>query len=630
MRWILRGPPMAKVPDMISRPSPTEWLLALACGGWVAAFDAANGWAFIALGVLITPVMLLLRRRPVVAASATLAALALHWALAGSAESPGILAPALASAFALGRYAAVRWAYAWVGANAALMLALEDGASAVFSAFLLAGPALFGVLVRRRAESARTAEQLHAEAAARDPAAVAAEVVAAERAHLARETVALVRSAVASMHEAATKARDGLGRDDLARIQDLGRSAVTDLRRLLGLLRHEDPPSDASQLPAAHRSAWWLDVATVLGLGLLAALEVATADPPTGPVSVGLAVLATAAVGVRRHDPTTACLAAVVVTAAAIGLREPTTGGFWSAILALLLAWSVGTAGSARAWPALALLATARVALVHLYAPGNEPMEVAFYVVGFVAGYLWAERERAERAALAEVDRLSADTSAVVVAAVREERLRVARELHDVTSHAVGVMVVQAGAAAALVESDPRAASNAVGEVDRAGTQALTELEVLAGILAQPGAPELAVGGDVRDALLALIGRMRAGGLRITHDLADLHGADPAVTSTGYRVVQEALTNALRHAPASAVTVTTGHDDGLLAISVANDAPAIGVVSAPPESGFGLVGLAERVRSLGGSFSAAPSGGGGFVVQARLPLVRADRSAAAR
>jgi signal transduction histidine kinase len=299
-------------------------------------------------------------------------------------------------------------------------------------------------------------------------------------------------------------------------------------------------------------------------------------------------------------------------------------GGFWSAMLALLLAWTVGRSGSGRAWGTLAVFAVVRVIHTHLYAPGNEPVEIAFFAMGALAGYLWAERERVERSALAEVNSIDANTSAVVEAAVREERRRVARELHDVTSHAVGVMVVQAGAALTLAGSDPLAADQAVAEIDRAGAQALAELTTLSRILARDPATESGVEPADSDELMALIERMAAGGLRITHALAEVRNDEVGIARTTYRVIQEALTNALRHARYSAVHVSTARDEAGLDITVTNDRPP--ATGGPPaqESGFGLIGLTERVRSLGGTMSAGPSPTGGFAVRVHLPLTRPE------
>ncbi|WP_459800725.1 sensor histidine kinase [Herbidospora sp. RD11066] len=572
-----------------------QWLFPLACGVWVVAFDPRHGW----LLALLTPLpVALLPARPVAAASGLLGLVAVYVGLGGALDGPALVAPVLAGAFGLGRYSTRLAGAGWTAVAAGLVAWRQDAPSAVFSAIVLGGTVVFGVLVRRRTESARNAERALAETTARDPARVAAEVAAGERARLARETVALVREAVAAMHAHAS--RPGAGHAALTEVQRRGHSAVTDLRRLLGLLRREETAPESPPRSATPAGPWWPDVAASL---VLAGLALAEHGGPLALVMVG-------AVVVRRVDPALACLAAVAATVAAIGWRMPMEGGFWLVGVDLMLAWAVGGSTSRRAWAALALLALARFAQVRLAAPGNEPLELALLALGAAAAYLWAERDREERAARAGTDRINAETRAMVAAAVREERLRVARDLHDVTSHAVGVMVVQAGAALALAGRDPAASARAVAEVGKAGAHALAELDLLARLLdtGDPG-PE----GD----LSALIARMTASGLRIDHRLDLPPIGSPEVDRAVYRTVQEALTNVVRHAPGSDVTLTATTGAGMVEIRVGNTLPPGG--SAHTESGFGLVGLAERVRALGGTLSAGPSGGT-FTLLVRLPL----------
>jgi signal transduction histidine kinase len=196
-----------------------------------------------------------------------------------------------------------------------------------------------------------------------------------------------------------------------------------------------------------------------------------------------------------------------------------------------------------------------------------------------------------------------------------------ARELHDVVSHAIGVMVLQAGAADALRESDPVAAREAVRTIETTGARATSELEVLLGLVdgGAVGAASSPLPQD--EGLSSLVDRMRASGLSIELDGGELPG-DDTVRRTAYRVVQEALTNAARHAPGATVTVRTRTGDGWLSVEVENG-PGL-TAGSPPElvadGGYGLVGLAERVRALGGELAAGPTPGDGFVVAGRLPV----------
>jgi signal transduction histidine kinase len=205
--------------------------------------------------------------------------------------------------------------------------------------------------------------------------------------------------------------------------------------------------------------------------------------------------------------------------------------------------------------------------------------------------------------------------------AVRAERLRIARDLHDVTSHAVGVMVLQASAAQALLASDPDAVRGALRTVETAGEQALTELEVLfdlldAGAIGSPGLTRASP-----ESLSDLVDRMRSVGLQITLDASPVH---PGLSETVYRIVQESLTNVARHAHPSRVRVRVGVVGGAVEVAVTNDGPPE-ATDASDSGGFGLAGLAERVRAVGGGFTAAPLPSGGFGVFARLPIPQPSR-----
>jgi signal transduction histidine kinase len=211
---------------------------------------------------------------------------------------------------------------------------------------------------------------------------------------------------------------------------------------------------------------------------------------------------------------------------------------------------------------------------------------------------------------------------------VRAERLRLARELHDVASHAIGVMVLQAGAAEVQCAADPAAAAAALDLVRTAGVQAQAELAVLFGLLdagavGNPGLATTSRAPDLVERVGTLVGRMQAGGLAVTlENDGDLTG-DLVPAGTAYRVVQEALTNAVRHAPGSRVVVRLAREDDALRVEVTDDGPP----SEAGEGGFGLVGLAERVRGEGGQVAAGPRPDGGFTVSALLPFRRQQTGA---
>jgi len=225
------------------------------------------------------------------------------------------------------------------------------------------------------------------------------------------------------------------------------------------------------------------------------------------------------------------------------------------------------------------------------------------------AQLLAALRERAERAE-AEQELLARD-------AVLTERTRIAREMHDAVGHRVSLMVLQAGAIE-MAAADPQRVGQLAGQVQDAGRQALEELRQMVGVLRAgegddaPLAPQPGL-----DSLPRLVDESRQAGMAVElTGLPDSTHLDPAVSRAAYRIVQEGLTNAGKHAPGAEVCVTVAQRPGELVVRIVN---GIGGNSEAVSGGFGLVGLAERVRTLGGRLTAEPRLDGGFVVEAVLP-----------
>ncbi len=217
----------------------------------------------------------------------------------------------------------------------------------------------------------------------------------------------------------------------------------------------------------------------------------------------------------------------------------------------------------------------------------------------------------AERARLDRI--LAAEQSAV------DERKRIARELHDMLAHSLSVMVVQASLAEDLIASDPGAATSAVREVQQSGRNALAETSRLLRLVRDEG-DELGLrpGRAISD-LPALAEDYSRAGLDV--DLRLDPGATPLPAGVGlsaYRIVQEALTNALKHAPGSRVEVRLSRDDDELTIEVRNG-PRSGALTPPGSGGHGLAGMRERVSLFGGTLHAAPTNDGGFALAVSLP-----------
>jgi signal transduction histidine kinase len=246
----------------------------------------------------------------------------------------------------------------------------------------------------------------------------------------------------------------------------------------------------------------------------------------------------------------------------------------------------------------------------------------------------------------ARLDRAAAEARAATERALAAERSRIAAELHDVVTHNVSVMIVQAGAARKIMASSPTDAEDALLAVEATGREAMTELRNLLGLLSpaadggdspaagsgvpRPGAapPPAALRPQPRlGELDALIGRVSAAGLAVTLAVTgEPRPLPPGEDLAAYRVVQEGLTNVLRHAGAATATVTVGWGENL-AITVADDgrgAVTSGAVSAAAGSGAapgrGLLGLTERLALYGGELTAGPRPEGGWQVHAVLPL----------
>jgi signal transduction histidine kinase len=207
--------------------------------------------------------------------------------------------------------------------------------------------------------------------------------------------------------------------------------------------------------------------------------------------------------------------------------------------------------------------------------------------------------------------------------AVLEERTRIARELHDVVAHHMSLIAVQAETAPYRLSELPESAIAEFGSLSGVAREALAEMRRLLGVLRYDQPAGLAPQPQLSD-LPALVDAARRAGVAVELAVPPAMSDVPSsVALCAYRIVQESLSNASQHAPGAAVSVSVGHDSGVVRLRVANGpgGPA-GAPRDEPGSGHGLTGMRERVALLGGSLSAGPSAGGGFVVSAVLPLGR--------
>src|SRR3989440_1463914 len=234
-----------------------------------------------------------------------------------------------------------------------------------------------------------------------------------------------------------------------------------------------------------------------------------------------------------------------------------------------------------------------------------------------IAGWLLGDNLRTRRAYLRELEaraeRLEREQEESARRATAEEQARIARELHDVLAHNVSVMVVQAAAANDVFETQPQRARQALRDIERTGRSALTELRRLLGRVRQTDfAPQPGLSG-----LEALVDGVRAAGLPVTLRVeGELDDLPAGLDLSAYRIVQEALTNAIKHAGASAAEVRVRRTADGVELEVVDD----GAGPSGNGRGQGLIGMRERASLLGGEVEAGPKPDGGFRVRATLPL----------
>jgi signal transduction histidine kinase len=368
-----------------------------------------------------------------------------------------------------------------------------------------------------------------------------------------------------------------------------------------------------------------LDVALAAAVAVLSVVETALAAGVTGPrwLTALVAVAMSALIVWRRDHPlrVAAALVALAVIGAAF-LVDPSEL-ISTFIPLLLIAYSAGAYASPRAGAWTLVLIVAGIVTVALLDDTREAGNV--YFPALLSGVCWlggrTVRTRARAAAELHEEAALADERREREAeeAVAEERRRIAREMHDVVAHSISVMVVQAGGARRILASDPGRAEEAAARIRVAGTEALSEMQILLGVLET--APDGAATPTL-DGLEELVERAREAGLPVTLEVTGERralsaGAELAV----YRVVQEALTNAIKHAGGATTVVSLAWGTDALAVSVADRGDG-GPSPQLPGAGHGLLGMRERLRGFGGDVQTGPREGGGWEVAARLPLER--------
>ncbi|MGH3787047.1 MAG: sensor histidine kinase [Pseudonocardiaceae bacterium] len=363
------------------------------------------------------------------------------------------------------------------------------------------------------------------------------------------------------------------------------------------------------------------DVALAVGVGVfsLVGMHFAALDQPAArPLdALGIALLAIgpAALLVRRRWPVAVLATAVAAMVSYRGLDYPLGPFFLAGIVALVTAVARG-----RRWPAVAVIATGGVVSVGWLALGNpgEPLPWA----GIGAGAAWL----AALIAAAELwrgrkQRLAQDRATRVEIArrqVSDERVRIAQELHDLLGHHVSLINIQAGVALHLMDGNPEQARTALTAIKQSSRDLLREMRTTLGVLrgVDEPPPHQPVAGLAQ--LDELVTQTRDAGLPVEVDVQGAARELPAaVDLAAYRIVQEALTNARKHAGPAHVTVRVGYHDDTVSVGIDDDGAG---PTGDLDGGNGLAGMRERAAALGGILHAGPRSGGGFSVRAVLPI----------
>ena len=324
----------------------------------------------------------------------------------------------------------------------------------------------------------------------------------------------------------------------------------------------------------------------------------------------------------RVAKPALPPLPTTVVVCSALALEFSVFGspeGYGVAVPPLIAAYTVANQEERRRalWglAALLVMGAAWIGFDPVMVSAVQRIQGLAWMSPWVAAWLLGAYLRTRRLYVQGLVREREEKAATAVA---EERNRIARELHDVIGHSVSVMTVQASAVRRLMRADQAKERAALETVEATGREALAEMRRMVGVLRSPnGAPDLTPPPTLEQ-LDRLVGKFREAGLDVRVQTEGEPAAlPPGLDLTAYRLVQEGLTNALKHARAEHVVVRLCYRPDCLALSVRDDGRGPDPAAAP---GNGLLGMRERVSVYGGSLSAGAADGGGFELSAELPV----------
>jgi signal transduction histidine kinase len=390
-------------------------------------------------------------------------------------------------------------------------------------------------------------------------------------------------------------------------------------------------------MPLARFLRTYGDWALALGLAVLLQIEVWTIDPSHAPGDVGSDVYSSAerafaaAVGLvltlslawRRRTPLAVLALAIAVSVVAnvVAVLEAAT---IPAVALAIAAYSVGAHTEGRRASIGALGVAALIAANAAQNAFGDLLLIAMILGGaWLAGRAIRYRRDRERTLERLTVDLEREREEKARAAVAEERVRIARELHDVVAHAISVIVLQARGGRRSLATDPGETREALDTIEATGSQALAEMRRLLGMLRRDDEQIALAPQPSLRYLDALAAQVREAGLPLDLSVeGEPIELPPGVDLSAYRIVQEALTNALKHAGPATARVVVRYRENDLELEIADTGRG---TSTNDGGGHGLVGMRERVSLYGGKLEAGPGNGGGFAVRARLPL-DSDRS----
>nr|NLD41338.1 hypothetical protein [Actinomycetales bacterium] len=641
--------------------APPEIAAALLAGGWIAAFMPnvePLAWLLVPLGAAGAALAV---RFPVPGALLVLAASALAVLLRLPYAEIELLLPTLGVLYWVGRQERRRT----IGALLIAAFVLATVARGGWNPLLMFPPTavygagwFFGMIVGARARDAAAAAAESARLARVDFAAVVGGTVSTSGTRIAREALSHVRSAVEVMRDLAAGGDETDLRERAAAIREEGDRAITTLHGIIkgleGPTRYpaiEPDPAPAlapgpergvgSLSSRQHEAVWSADgagsasgrehgtealaesgsrtwPARHIALALAGAAVVILASLPFGGPHPSVLLLALtippAAVLAERFPLSAACVAALAFLLSALRQEIEADALLPVGAFLALLVWHLATVWTPPARFGLLLVGAAAMVLGLQYGRQGAGFVLAAMATAFMAARAWLEKDGIVLREQTLAARRSVEIAEALSRAERAERERIAHELHDGVSYAITAMSLHAQAAGAVAERDPALAHTHLRTAEQAGTTALGEIATLSASWRE---------ADARSSdIPALVASAREFGQQVECTIGP-EGMPPG--HLAYRIVQECLTNAARHAPGSSIRVQIGQMGGQWSVCVADSgAPAITdggafVASVPTGMGSGLQRLAARVRERGGEFEACPSGSG-FDVCARWPL----------